>query len=74
MNDAPPVKKTVSEGFFEIVAALCGHFAGLSPFEVMNSELKDVYDLYVDVAIYSYKSKNNNNGAVWVTSKTATWH
>lgn len=76
MNSAPPVKKSVSEGFFEIVAALCEHFAGLSPFEVMNSDLKDVYDLYVDVAIYSYKNKNKSNGdaAVWVTSKTATWH
>jgi len=48
---------------------------GLSPFEVMNSDLKDVYDLYVDVIIHDYKSKNKTSEPInWVTSKTATWH
>lgn len=76
MNDAPPVKQTVREGFYEIVDGLCRVFSGLSPFEVMNSDLQDVYDLYVDAAIAAHKkSKNNNsNNAVWVNSKTATWH
>lgn len=77
MVDAPPAKKSASDIYFEMVEALCGHFAGLSPFEVMNSDIKDVYDLYVDLAIYAYKKsnhQNNNNGAIWVTSKTATWH
>lgn len=73
MVDAPPVKKSVEEGFFEIVTGLCRHFTGLSPFEVLNSDFKDVYALYVDTAIHNYKKSKKSDG-VWVTSATATWH
>lgn len=47
---------------------------GLSPFEVMNNDLKDVYDLYVDVVIHDYKNKNKSEPIEWVTSKNASWH
>lgn len=46
---------------------------GLSPFEVMNTEIGEVYDLYVDALIYEHRKENKADG-VWVTSKTATWH
>lgn len=75
--EAPPVKtiKSVREGFFDIIDALCGRFMGLSPFDVMNNDLKDVYDLYVDVVIHDYKSKNKTGEPIqWVTSKNASWH
>lgn len=69
-----PIKQTIREGFFAVVEFLTSHFNGLSPFEIMNTELQDVYDLYVDVAIHTYKAKKKENAGVWVTSKTATWH
>ena len=47
---------------------------GLSPFEVMNSDLRDVYSLYVDVIIHDYKSKNKGEPIKWVTSKNASWN
>ena len=47
---------------------------GLSPFEVMNADLKDVYTLYVDVIIHDDKEKRGGDRIKWVTSKTATWH
>lgn len=68
------MKQSVREGFHFIVSALCDRFAGLSPFEVMNSDLADVYDLYVDVAIHDYKQGKNKADGVWVTSQTASWH
>lgn len=75
---ASPVVKTksVREGFHEIVDALCGRFMGLSPFEVMNADLEDVYSLYVDVIIHDNKEKKTptRSETEWVTSKTATWH
>lgn len=41
----------------------------------METEISDVYALYVDVAIHDYKEKQNKGGGgVWVTSQTATWH
>lgn len=68
-------KKSVSESFYDIVDSLCGRFQGLSPFEVMNTELKDVYDLYVSVIVHDYKEKKSKpSDGEWVTSKTATWH
>lgn len=76
-SSAPPVTQSVREGFHTIVDALCNRYAGLSPFEVMHSDLRDVYDLYVDVAIHDYKEKTkseNKTDGVFVTSKTATWH
>ena len=74
MVDAPSVIQSANEGFFEIITGLCRNFAGLSPFEILNSDLKDVYDLYVDTAIANYKKNKKSDGAVWVTSKTASWH
>lgn len=68
------MKQSVREGFHAIVSALCDRFAGLSPFDVLNADLADVYELYVDVAIHDYKEKNRVSGGVWVTSATATWH
>lgn len=75
-NNAPPLKKlTVREVWFELIDNLCNRFIGLSPFEVMNTDLKDVYDLYVDVIIHSKKeNKKPNIDGEWVTSQTATWH
>lgn len=73
-SSAPPVKKSVREGFHDIIDGLCNRFAGLSPFEVMNTDLEDVYSLYVDVAIHDYKAQNKKADGVWVTSQTATWH
>ncbi len=71
-----PKKQTIREGFYSVVEYLTSHFNGLSPFEIMNTDLNDVYDLYVDVAIHNYKKnkKGDPNAGVWVTSKTATWH
>lgn len=62
------------EGFHEIVAYLCANYVGLSPFEVMSTEIGEVYDLYVDTLIREHKAENKQDGGVWVTSKTATWH
>ena len=49
---------------------------GLSPFDVLNAELGEVYDLYIDCIIHDFKEKNGNQeqGEVWVTSQNATWH
>ena len=51
---------------------------GLSPFEVLNTDLSEVLDLYVNCVIHDNKEKNNNNkntgGEQWVTSANATWH
>ena len=52
---------------------------GLTPLEVLNSPTRDVYDLYVDVIIHDTREKKVTNqkgkgGAMWVTSKEATWH
>lgn len=63
---------TINESFYEVIETLCNRFIGLSPFEVMNSNTSDVYDLFVDVIIHDLKNKKEKEG--WVTSKTATWH
>lgn len=48
---------------------------GLSPLDVLNADLSDVFDLYVNCIIHDRKNKKTNNeGDVWVTSKTANWH
>ncbi len=75
-KNAPPVKKiqSVREVWFEMIDNLCNRFVGLSPFEVMNSDLKDVYELYVDVIIHDRKHKKSTPNEEWVTSKNATWH
>lgn len=71
---APPStnKQSISESFYNVVETLCNRFIGLSPFEVINAETRDVYDLFVDVVIYDSKNKKAKEG--WVSSKTATWH
>lgn len=80
MNDAPPVKQTAREDFFNIIEFLCSGFNGLSPFDILNNDLEDVYNMCVDLAISTYKKNKDNktiknkDNAVWVTSKTATWH
>lgn len=75
-QNASPVQKakSVREVWFELIDNLCNRFIGLSPFEVMNTDLKDVYDLYVDVIIHDKQEKNIKNDGEWVTSKNATWH
>jgi hypothetical protein len=77
--NAPPSKRSNRESYHDIIDGLCGRYMGLSPIEVMNSDFNDVYDLYVDVVIKDYNEKHGSQkgdqgGAVWVTSKTATWH
>lgn len=50
---------------------------GLSPFEVLHTDLEDVLDLYVNCVIKDSKeNKTNNRGNQdeWVTSKNASWH
>ena len=47
---------------------------GLSPLEVLNADLSDVLELYVNCIIHDNKKKNNKEGDVWVTSQNATWH
>lgn len=82
ISNTPPTKQKDqdrNEMFFEIVDGLCKRYMGLSPIEVMNSNIKDVFDLYVYVVLKGYKGENepqkaDQGGAVWVTSKTATWH
>lgn len=82
LSASPLYKKTIDETFFDLVDCLCGRFIGLSPFEVLNMETRDVYDLYVDVIIHDSKQKKTGaNGrqaeseqSEWVTSKTATWY
>ena len=51
---------------------------GLSPFEVLHTDLADVLDLYVKCVIKDSKENENKpNGGdhdQWQTSKTANWH
>lgn len=49
---------------------------GLSPFEVLKTDLSDVLDLYVNCIIHDRNENpnNNNEGDQWLTSKTANWH
>lgn len=49
---------------------------GLSPLEVLNADLSDVFDIYVNCIIHDNKEKTNKSkeGDVWVTSKNANWH
>jgi hypothetical protein len=66
--------QTTGEILFGIVDSLCGRFMALSPFEVMNSPLEDVMDLYVDCILHEKKDKKGKPSEEWVTSKTASWH
>lgn len=79
-NNTPQKEIDIKEINFNIVQTLCNTYMGLSPFEVLNAPLDEVMDLYVDAIIRHEKrnknknTKTNNNDAVWVNSKTATWH
>ena len=76
-NNAPPIFKTTDQIYFEIVDCLCGRFQGLSPFEVLNTPTREVFDLYVDCIINDRKEQptgSKKDQDQWVTSKTATWH
>lgn len=71
--------ESVSESFFGVVEALCSRFIGLTPFEVLNTPTREVYDLFTDTLIHDRKAKGEkmNGGETarkWVTSKDATWH
>lgn len=78
MPKTPPIKKnkSMSENWYEIIDGLCNRFMGLSPFEVMNTDIHDVYQLYVDVIIHNQKENENptSDNRMWVTSKNASWH
>lgn len=74
-NDAAPsINKTTREIYYDIVNILCNKFIGMSPLEVLTADLELVFNLYTDAIISDYKRKQPNEGDVWVTSKTATWH
>ena len=47
---------------------------GLSPLEVLNADLSDVLDIYVNCIIHDSKDKKQTEGDVWVTSQNANWH
>ena len=71
-SQASPISlKSINETFYDVIDALCNRYIGLSPFEVMNADTRDVYDLYVDVIIHDLKEKNPKE---FVTSKNATWY
>lgn len=55
-----------------MIDTLCNRFLGLSPFDVMNADTRDVYDLYVDVIIHDLKEKQGTKK--YVTSENATWY
>lgn len=78
VNDAAPstIHKSNRELEHDILDVLCGKFMGLSPFEVLHTDLSDVLNLYVNCVIKDYKENNktNNRGDEWVTSKNASWH
>lgn len=78
MLDAPPTsnKENINETFFNIVDVLCNRFMGLSPFEVLNTPTREVFDLYVNCIIHDKKEKGGtkNKDVEWVTSQNANWH
>ena len=46
----------------------------LSPFEILNTDIALVFDLYVNCIIHDKKDKKQTSGDIWVTSQTANWH
>lgn len=77
MGENPPSSnKTIDEILFEMIDTLCGRFMGLTPFEVLNSPTKQVFELWVDVIIndQNKNGKQKEEQIEWVTSKNATWH
>lgn len=59
-----------------MIETLCGRFIGLTPFEVLNSPTKQVFELWVDVILHDQNKngKQKEEQIEWVTSKNATWH
>ena len=48
---------------------------GLSPFEVLTTDLEKVFNLYVDCIIHDKKEKSKGEDKdIWVTSHNANWH
>lgn len=75
-DNPPPSNKTIDEILFEMIDTLCGRFMGLTPFDVLNSPTKQVFELWVDVIIHDQNNKDRQSEEKieWVTSKNATWH
>ncbi len=48
----------------------------LSPFEILNTDMALVFDIYVNCIIHDKKTKGTSKqeGDQWVTSQTADWH
>lgn len=48
----------------------------LSPFEVLDTDMAKVFDIYVNCIIHDKKTKqqNSNKEDEWVTSNNANWH
>ena len=48
----------------------------LTPFEILNTDMALVFDIYVNCIIHDSKKKNKtyDDQEEWVTSKTAKWH
>lgn len=59
-----------------MIDALCNRFMALSPFEVLNTDMALVFDIYVNCIIHDKKTKGTSKqeGDQWVTSQTADWH
>ena len=76
MGDNPPSSnKTIDEILFGMIDTLCGRFMGLTPFEVLNTPTKQVFELWVDVIIHDQNKNDKQEEKIeWVTSKNATWH
>lgn len=75
-DNPPPSNQTIDEILFSMINTLCERFIGLTPFEVLNSPTKQVFDLWIDVIIHDQnsKGKQKEEKIEWVTSKNATWH
>lgn len=49
----------------------------LSPFEILNTPMNEVFDIYVNCIIHDKKEKGGTSDKsqdVWVTSANANWH
>lgn len=69
MNTTPST--SVDDVYFEILEMLCQRFVSLSPLDILNADMEQIFDLYVTCAIYDHKKKKRES---WVTSKTAAWY
>ena len=71
MSKAAPSNTSISDFYFEVLEMLCQRFMALSPLDILNADMEQVFDLYVSCAIYDTRKKKRES---WVTSKTATWY